>query len=65
MGSAHAGLDPKTSATKPTGKSPEVCNLWIGDGSLLPTAAGVNPMILIMALAACTAGFIHERLVRG
>ena len=65
MGSARAGLDPKTSAAKPTGESHEVRNLWIGDGSLLPTAAGVNPMISIMALAVRTTGFIHERLVRG
>ncbi len=65
MGSARAGLDPRTSAAKPTGECHEVRNLWIGDGSLLPTAPGVNPMISIMALAARTAGFIHERLARG
>ena len=62
MGSARAGTDPKTSAAKPTGESHDVRNLWIGDGSLLPTAPGVNPMISIMALAARTAGFIRERL---
>src|SRR5712691_8896546 len=62
MGSARAGANPKTSAAKPTGESHDVRNLWIGDGSLLPTAPGVNPMISIMALAARTAGFIRERL---
>ena len=65
MGSARAGTDPKTSAAKPTGESHDVRNLWIGDGSVLPTAPGVNPMISIMALAARTAGFIRERLSRG
>ena len=64
MGSARAGPDPKTSAAGPTGESHEVRNLWIGDGSLLPTAPGVNPIISIMALAARTAGFIRERLSR-
>ena len=64
MGSARAGTDPRTSAAKPTGESHDVRNLWIGDGSLLPTAPGVNPMISIMALAARTAGFIRERLSR-
>lgn len=64
MGSARAGRDPRTSAAKPTGECHEVRNLWIGDGSLLPTAPGVNPMISIMALAARTAGFIHERLTQ-
>ena len=62
MGSARVGLDPKTSAAKPTGESHEVRNLWIGDGSILPTAPGVNPMISIMAVALRTAGFIRERL---
>ncbi len=62
MGSARAGRDPKTSAAKPTGECHEVRNLWIGDGSILPTAPGVNPMITIMSVALRTAGFIHERL---
>jgi len=62
MGSARAGLNPKTSAAKPTGESHEVRSLWIGDGSILPTAPGVNPMISIMAVALRTAGFIRERL---
>ncbi len=62
MGSARAGTNPKTSAAKPTGESHDVRNLWVGDGSLLPTAPGVNPMISIMALAARTAEFIRERL---
>ncbi len=64
MGSARAGRDPRTSTAGPTGECHEVRNLWIGDGSLLPTAPGVNPMISIMGLAARTAGFIHERLAR-
>ncbi len=62
MGSARAGRDSKTSAAKPTGECHEVRNLWIGDGSLLPTAPGVNPMISIMSVAVRTAGFIRERL---
>jgi len=65
MGSARAGLDARTSAAGPTGECHEVRNLWIGDGSLLPTAPGVNPMISIIALAIRSADFIHERLSRG
>ena len=65
MGSARAGGDPRTSSAKPTGECHEVRNLWIGDGSLLPTAPGVNPMITIMALAVRTARFVHERLAHG
>jgi len=62
MGSARAGRDPRTSTANPRGECHEVRNLWIGDGSVLPTAPGVNPMITIIALAIRTAGFIHERL---
>ncbi len=65
MGSARAGFDPKTSAATPTGECHEVGNLWIGDGSILPTAPGVNPTISIMSVALRTAGFIQERLRTG
>lgn len=61
-GSARAGFDPKTSAAKPTGECHEVQGLWIGDGSIFPTAPGVNPMVSIMAVALRTAGFIHDQL---
>ncbi len=62
MGSARAGLDPRTSAAKPTGECHDVGNLWIGDGSIFPTAPGVNPTISIMSVALRTAGFIEQRL---
>ena len=62
MGSARAGRDARTSAAMPTGECHEVANLWIGDGSIFPTAPGVNPAISIMSVAARTAGFIRERL---
>jgi choline dehydrogenase-like flavoprotein len=65
MGSARAGMDSKKSTARPSGECHEVRNLWIGDGGLLPTAPGVNPMISIMALAARTAGFIHDRIATG
>jgi choline dehydrogenase-like flavoprotein len=65
MGSARAGRDPKTSAAKPTGECHEVRNVWIGDGSILPTAPGVNPMISIMSVALRTATHIRERFGTG
>lgn len=55
MGSARAGLDPRTSAARPTGELHGVEGVWVGDASLLPSAPGVNPMISIMALAWRTA----------
>lgn len=43
--------DPRTGVCKPTGETHEVRNLYVADGSLFPTALGVNPQITILALA--------------
>jgi choline dehydrogenase-like flavoprotein len=43
--------DPKLGVCKPTGETHEVQNLFVADGSLFPTALGVNPQITILALA--------------
>jgi choline dehydrogenase-like flavoprotein len=56
MGSARAGRDPRTSAARPTGEVHGVDGLWVGDGSLLPSSPGANPMISILALAWRTSG---------
>lgn len=61
-GSARAGADPRRSTARPDGAVHGVDGLWIGDGSLFPTAPGVNPMVGIMALARRTAGFVSARL---
>lgn len=45
------GVSPKNSATKPTGETWDVSNLYVSDSSLFPTALGVNPMVTIEALA--------------
>ncbi len=62
MGSARAGPDPRTSTARPTGEVHGVEGLWIGDGSLLPSAPGVNPMMSILALAERTADQLIGRL---
>lgn len=61
-GSARLGPDPGRAACRPTGEVHHVDGLWVADGSLLPTAPGVNPMLSIYALALRTAGFIDRSL---
>jgi choline dehydrogenase-like flavoprotein len=65
IGSARAGLDPRTSAASPSGEVHGIEGLWIGDGSLLPSAPGVNPMLSILAVARRTAGRLVDRLGAG
>ena len=58
MGSVRMGADPATHPCDAWGRvrvgssgDAVVGGLYVGDGSVLPTAIGVNPMITIMALA--------------
>ena len=51
MGSARIGTDPRTSGCRPDGQRHDARGLYVMDGSLLPTAPGVNPQETIMALA--------------
>ena len=45
------GADPRNAVCKPTGETHDVEKLYVADGSLFPTALGVNPQITIMSLA--------------
>jgi choline dehydrogenase-like flavoprotein len=51
LGTARMGTDPSTSVVNPWGRSHDVRNLFIVDGSVFVTAAGVNPTSTIQALA--------------
>jgi choline dehydrogenase-like flavoprotein len=51
MSSARIGGDSARGAVDPTGQSWEVKGLYVADGSALPNAPGVNPMLTIMAVA--------------
>ncbi|HEY7022497.1 MAG TPA: GMC family oxidoreductase N-terminal domain-containing protein [Ktedonobacterales bacterium] len=61
MGTARMGSDPKTSATDPQGEVHGVRGLFVADGSLMPTAAGVNPMLSIYGLTYRVAQAIKAR----
>ncbi|WFC99981.1 hypothetical protein MYAM1_002728 [Malassezia yamatoensis] len=51
MGSCRMGGDAKHSACDPLGHVRGADNLWVADGSSLPEASGVNPMLTIMGTA--------------
>jgi choline dehydrogenase-like flavoprotein len=62
MGTARMGTDPERSVVNEWGRSHDVRNLFIVDGSIFVTSAGVNPTATIQALALYIADQIKARL---
>lgn len=60
-GTCRLGVDPASSGTNPDGERWHARGVFVADGSLLPTAPGVNPQETIMALATVVAGRISAR----
>ena len=52
VGAARMGADPATSVVDQFGRTHDVANLFVCDGSILPTQGSANPGLTIMALAA-------------
>jgi choline dehydrogenase-like flavoprotein len=65
LGTCRMGADRETSVVNADGRSWEVNNLWICDGSLFPTAGGVNPSLTIQALACRMGARIRALAARG
>ena len=51
MGTARMGNDPENSVVDASGRSHDVPNLYVIDGSVLVTAGAVNPTSTIQAIA--------------
>jgi choline dehydrogenase-like flavoprotein len=51
LGTARMGTDPDTSVVDPWGRTHDVPNLFIMDGSVWPTSSGMNPTATIVAMA--------------
>ena len=49
LGTARLGTDPKKSVVGPTLEMHDYPGIYIADGSIIPTALGVNPMITILS----------------
>ncbi|HVV94499.1 MAG TPA: GMC family oxidoreductase [Hyphomicrobiales bacterium] len=65
MGGCRFGTSPRDSVVGPDGRTWDIPNLWVCDGSLFPTSGGVNPSLTIMALALRTADRIQALAQRG
>ncbi len=62
LGTAVMGEDPSRSVVDPWGRTHDVQNLYVFDGSIWPTSAGMNPTATIAALALrCTEHLIAKR----
>jgi choline dehydrogenase-like flavoprotein len=65
MGTARMGSDPAKSVCDRFSRVHELDNLYVGDGAVFPTAAGMNPTLTIMAMSLRMArhigGAVHER----
>ncbi len=62
MGTARMGHDPERSVVNEWGRSHDVKNLFIIDGSVFVTAGGVNPTSTIQAIALYVAAQIKRRI---
>jgi choline dehydrogenase-like flavoprotein len=62
LGTARMGDDPERSVVNAWGRSHDVRNLFIVDGSIWVTSGGVNPTSTIQALALYIADSIKQRL---
>lgn len=65
MGTARMGSDPSTSVVDGDGRSHDVPNLYIVDGSVFASAAAVNPTPTMQAVALRTADRILARSAHG
>jgi choline dehydrogenase-like flavoprotein len=62
LGTCKMGTDPATSVVDPWGRSHDVPNLFVFDGSIWPTSSGMNPTATIAAVALrCAEHLVHDR----
>jgi len=61
LGTARMGIDPRTSVVDGSNQAHDVPNLFVVDGSSMPTSAAVNPTHTIQAVALRAADKIWEK----
>jgi len=55
------GISPHHAVVDPDGQTYELRDLYVADGSILPTSLGVNPQLSIMAMATRIAWKLREK----
>jgi choline dehydrogenase-like flavoprotein len=58
VGAARMGSDPTASVVDKYGRSHDISNLFICDGSIMPTQGSANPGLTVQVLAARTADYL-------
>lgn len=61
VGAARMGSDPKSSVADKYGRTHDIANLFICDGSIMPTQGSANPGLTVQSLAARTADYLIEQ----
>lgn len=64
LGTCRMGTRPGSSVVDPDGQCWELKDLFVVDGSILPTSLGVNPQISVMAMATRLAWKLRDRRLR-
>lgn len=62
LGTVRMGADPGSAPLTPAGRYRGIDNLWVSDGSALPTSGGVNPSLTIAANALRVGRGVADRL---
>lgn len=61
VGATRMGSDPSSSVVDKFGRTHDIPNLFVCDGSILPTQGSANPGLTIQALAARTADYLIKQ----
>lgn len=64
LGTAPMSTDPDDAFAKPTGEAHRIRNLYVADGSALPSTISVDPSLTIMGVSRHIAAALHERFGR-
>ena len=65
LGTCRMGADPERSVVKPDGETWDVRDLYVVDGSVLPSSLGVNPQVSVMAVATKLAWGMRDKPLVG